>query len=126
MISRRQFLTYAAIGAGVIAVPELLLPKRTFFLPPKGGWRGWYLTVDTASKEDEAAFQYFSFDDNREVWLYPSGDETGKRDPKNYAAAHKAARLAHPKRSYVYVRHVRLAKGRYYFGDITIVDGKLA
>lgn len=35
MISRRHFLS---IAAAIIVVPELIVPKRTFFLPPKGGW----------------------------------------------------------------------------------------
>lgn len=28
----------AAAGAAALVVPELFVPKRTFFLPPKGGW----------------------------------------------------------------------------------------
>lgn len=35
MISRRRFLFGAAAA---LILPELLLPKRTFFLPPSGGW----------------------------------------------------------------------------------------
>lgn len=38
MITRRGFLTLIAPAAGALLVPELLLPKRTFFLPPAGGW----------------------------------------------------------------------------------------
>jgi hypothetical protein len=46
-MNRRGFLailgiTVAGAAAGV-AIPELWTPKRTFFLPPKGGWipQGW-------------------------------------------------------------------------------------
>jgi len=46
-MNRRGFL--AALGITVagaasgLAIPELWTPKRTFFLPPKGGWaaQGW-------------------------------------------------------------------------------------
>lgn len=39
-MNRRAFLLAlsTAAAAGLI-VPELVLPKRTFFLPPRGGWR---------------------------------------------------------------------------------------
>jgi hypothetical protein len=37
-VSRRGFLGCLAGAAAAIAVPELLVPKRTFFLPPDGGW----------------------------------------------------------------------------------------
>jgi hypothetical protein len=36
MITRRQFLGYAAASA--LVIPELVLPQTRFFLPPKGGW----------------------------------------------------------------------------------------
>ena len=94
MISRRQFLTYAAIGAGAIAVPELLLPKRTFFLPPKGGWNSGkaFITFDPGSK-DGTAFQAWHIDDAGNITLYSSGDLTGESDVKNYNAAVEAAGL---------------------------------
>ena len=40
-MNRRSFLRTLALSAGGIALlgPELLVPKRTYFLPPKGGWR---------------------------------------------------------------------------------------
>lgn len=42
-LTRRQFLTRALAAIPVIAageqLAELLLPKRTIFLPPRGGWR---------------------------------------------------------------------------------------
>lgn len=51
-ISRRSFLRNALAGAivGAVAGPELvelLTPKRTIFLPPRGGWDGYkYYYVD--------------------------------------------------------------------------------
>lgn len=44
MTSRRNFLRALATGAAVgivapAALAELLAPKRTIFLPPRGGWR---------------------------------------------------------------------------------------
>lgn len=35
-MNRRGFLTLAA--PAVLILPELLIPKRSFFLPPMGGW----------------------------------------------------------------------------------------
>lgn len=37
-MNRRGFLTLLAGAAAIAAVPELFVPKRTFFLPPAGGW----------------------------------------------------------------------------------------
>jgi hypothetical protein len=37
-MNRRGFLSVLAGAAAAIIVPELLVPKRTFFLPPVGGW----------------------------------------------------------------------------------------
>lgn len=39
-MNRRGFLSLLAPAAALIVAPELLLPKRTFFLPPAGGWDG--------------------------------------------------------------------------------------
>lgn len=41
-MNRRGFLSLIAPAAALIVAPELLLPKRTFFLPPGGGWSGGY------------------------------------------------------------------------------------
>lgn len=41
-MNRRGFLSLLAPAAALIVAPELLLPKRTFFLPPVGGWRDDY------------------------------------------------------------------------------------
>lgn len=41
-LTRRGFLAgFAVVGAAGILVPELLVPKRTYFLPPRAGWRGY-------------------------------------------------------------------------------------
>jgi len=49
MITRRLFLGLAAGAAGALILPELIIPKRTFFLPPPGGWRPQdYTQVTTA------------------------------------------------------------------------------
>lgn len=37
-MNRRSFLTIAGLSAAGLIVPELILPKRSFFLPPAGGW----------------------------------------------------------------------------------------
>lgn len=44
-MNRRGFLALLAPAAALIVAPELLLPKRTFFLPPVGGWGDTGLTV---------------------------------------------------------------------------------
>lgn len=44
-MNRRGFLSLLAPAAALIVAPELLLPKRTFFLPPVGGWGDTGLTV---------------------------------------------------------------------------------
>lgn len=41
-MNRRGFLSLLAPAAALIAVPELLIPKRSFFLPPAGGWNFRY------------------------------------------------------------------------------------
>lgn len=38
MISRRSFLGVLVGAATAVVVPELIVSKRTFFLPPLGGW----------------------------------------------------------------------------------------
>jgi hypothetical protein len=35
-LNRRELL--AMLGGSVLIVPALILPRRKFFLPPKGGW----------------------------------------------------------------------------------------
>lgn len=37
-LNRRGFLAALGLATGALAVPELWTPKRTFFLPPRGGW----------------------------------------------------------------------------------------
>jgi len=47
MVTRRQFLTVLA-GASAGA---LILPRRTFFLPPPGGWRASDLSQYLTSQD---------------------------------------------------------------------------
>jgi hypothetical protein len=56
MITRRLFLGFAA---GALIVPELIVPKRTFFLPPPGGWRpeDYTRTTRTITMPGAHAFQ---------------------------------------------------------------------
>jgi hypothetical protein len=48
-VNRRQFLTRALAAVPLVVAPaavvDLLLPKRTIFLPPRGGWFSG-LTID--------------------------------------------------------------------------------
>jgi hypothetical protein len=37
-MNRRKFLGFLAAGGAIAAAPALLLPERTIFLPPIGGW----------------------------------------------------------------------------------------
>lgn len=37
-MNRRGFLSLLAPAAALIVAPELLIPRRTFFLPPTMGW----------------------------------------------------------------------------------------
>lgn len=38
-MNRRNFLTLAAAAVpAALILPELLIPRRTFFMPPAGGW----------------------------------------------------------------------------------------
>lgn len=38
MMKRRAFLGLFA-AAPVLLLPELIIPRKTFFLPPTGGWK---------------------------------------------------------------------------------------
>jgi len=57
MITRRLFLGLAAGAAGALIVPELIVPKRTFFLPPPGGWRPQDYTTRTITMPGAHSFQ---------------------------------------------------------------------
>jgi len=43
-LNRRGFLKLLTPAAAILVAPELLIPRKTFFLPPAGGW-GHTLTV---------------------------------------------------------------------------------
>ena len=45
-MNRRDFFKFAASAGGILLLPELLSPRRTFFLPPVGGWRRYdYVSI---------------------------------------------------------------------------------
>ena len=48
-MNRRQFFLATLSTAAAIAVPELWVPKRTIFLPPRGGWPSSKIAVVDAS-----------------------------------------------------------------------------
>ena len=54
MITRRQFLTTTGLAIAGLIIPELVLPQKTFFLPPPGGW-----PKDYAKQAVEAEKRYF-------------------------------------------------------------------
>lgn len=53
-MNRRGFLTLAGTAAAALAIPELWIPKRTFFLPPRGGW----LPPRTSAIQEPYAYQW--------------------------------------------------------------------
>lgn len=40
-MNRRGFLAGLLAGAGAAAAGELIVPNRSIFLPPAGGWKPW-------------------------------------------------------------------------------------
>ena len=46
-MNRRGFLSAMGLTAAGFAVPELWTPKRTFFLPPPGGWAARPAALET-------------------------------------------------------------------------------
>lgn len=68
-MDRRSFLKLLAGSAAAVAAGELLLPKRTFFLPPPGGWALGNVDVeaiikkalarDIAKSIDRGVFDYY-------------------------------------------------------------------
>jgi hypothetical protein len=47
MITRRGFLQFLGVGTAGLLLSELIVPQKTFFLPPVGGWsRGYRELVD--------------------------------------------------------------------------------
>lgn len=96
-ITRRRFLTGLGVAGAVIAVPELLLPRKTFFLPPAGGWNGSSVSLYDAYAESFKALGVFQDHiDLREFAKYFSlpYDNTGRIDmttTMRKAAGHAAA-----------------------------------
>lgn len=63
-MNRRGFLSLIAPAAALIVAPELFIPKRTFFLPPAGGWTHYH-----PGYLDQLAGEFARhFDAN--VWMY--------------------------------------------------------
>lgn len=59
MVTRRQFLGLLAGATAALVVPALLEPERTFFLPPRGGWRPQdFGDFDTANLRYKAYERY--------------------------------------------------------------------
>lgn len=63
-MNRRGFLRNVLAGAavGVVATPalaELLTPKRSIFLPPRGGWSSWVLTEALVWEDPNAGIPSF-------------------------------------------------------------------
>jgi hypothetical protein len=59
-MNRRGFLQLLGITGSALVVPEWLLLKRTFFLPPRYGWKpselpqGWMLEVEQYCVNDDS------------------------------------------------------------------------
>lgn len=62
MINRRSFLTLTPL---MLLTPTLLIPKRTYFLPPRGGWymfgRNWDLVRYTIPADGEGLYIDWEF-----------------------------------------------------------------
>lgn len=75
-MNRRSFLSLIAPAAALIVAPELLLPKRTFFLPPAGGWGRSTLTVADLQRAkallrqaEMAAYPPVIYELGNEAWM---------------------------------------------------------
>jgi hypothetical protein len=42
-----------APAAALIVAPELLIPRKTFFLPPIGGWYGYMTATEVLARQKE-------------------------------------------------------------------------
>lgn len=69
MISRRAFVLGA--GAAALVLPQMLVPRRTYFLPPVGGWpsveRYTYYTPHWIELDARSAKEYIGYADERVV-----------------------------------------------------------
>ena len=65
-LNRRQFFLATLSTAAAIAVPELWVPKRTIFLPPRGGWGVTPVTTSAIGGNWE------SWDDPTQTWGAPT------------------------------------------------------
>ena len=57
-MNRRGFLAALGLTGAGLAVPELWIPKRTFFLPPRGGWAARPSTTTITATGGEAPWNY--------------------------------------------------------------------
>lgn len=53
-MNRRGFLTLLAPAAALIVAPELLIPRKSFFLPPVGGWHGNMTATEVLNRMHKA------------------------------------------------------------------------
>lgn len=61
-MNRRDLFKFAGLGAAALLVPELVLPKTTFFLPPSCGWGAQRLKIRVVQQylinNDTEPFRY--------------------------------------------------------------------
>lgn len=95
-MNRRQFLKAAIAGLPVLAAPAALLeaiePKRTIFLPPRGGWLRYsgfeFIDVEAIIKKALAKDAAKSMD--RLMWVeFNKGDMVDLRDTPLDLTAHE-------------------------------------
>jgi hypothetical protein len=70
-MNRRGFLSLLAPAAAALVAPELLVPKRSIFLPPSGGW-----PVDVGKYASLEA-PLLCGGDTRMTWMTALNNETG-------------------------------------------------
>ncbi|MDP9089176.1 MAG: hypothetical protein M3O26_10615 [Pseudomonadota bacterium] len=56
-MNRRKFLALTALASsGALILPELIVPKRTFFLPPAAGWTDGRMSIRYTIIKNAAVF----------------------------------------------------------------------
>lgn len=65
-MNRRGFLKFLAPAAALIVAPEILIPRKTFFLPPAGGWRDHMTATEVLARN--AAYAQFHMRAWRDSW----------------------------------------------------------